>query len=372
MTLSDEFTTIDTWPALEALAPEWEGLSRDATASYLTDSFAWAKLSWDCPLTDSARGLFCVVGRRAGHLALVWPFVVRRHRGFRIAQPLATTWGDYSTVPVAGGPAAEELVGTAWSVLRRRCPADLIHLPFVRQGSLLNGIVSRQAGCVLLHSLPAPWVCWDGLATFDDYLHRLSPAPRRDLLRKERRLAEMGRLRFESITDAARARPAIDWMLFHKARWLDRSGKQDTTWIRAEQFRTFLCSLMETCGPSGRCIIHILMLDDKPIAADLSAIDAVRVGWYMGTFDDALARHSPGNVLKLLTLRWAFERGLIFDMRLGEGEHKRFWANRVETTLTWRAAVSSWGRAYVFGRRAQPIMNPALRRLRFGIRRRAA
>jgi CelD/BcsL family acetyltransferase involved in cellulose biosynthesis len=188
-----------------------------------------------------------------------------------------------------------------------------------------------------------------------------SPQPRRDLGRKHRRLAEKGPLDFSVITNPDDAVPAIDWMLHHKARWLERSGKEDATWIGEERFRTFLQKLMLRFGPEQRCAVLALKQGGKILAADLVSIEGSRVGWYMGTFDQEFRRHSPGHVLKEYALRWALERGLTFDMRLGDGEHKRFWATGAETTMTLRFSISAWGRIYMAAKRVQPLLRRAPR-----------
>ncbi len=349
------FETCTDWDELSALAAEWDALWQRARTGYLIESFDWARLTWIHP-HDAGR-LFCLSGRQGGRLALIWPFLLRGGRPWSIAEPLATVWGDYSTVLTDDSG----LIEAAWRRLRATCPADLIHLPFMRAGSRLAAVVAATGAAVHLHTLPAPWVSWQGIGTWDAYLHGLSPDQRRDLGRKHRRLAETGSMRFEIVTASDAARPVIDWMLHHKAVWLEHSEKSDTTWIRDDRFRAFLYDLMVAFGPSQRCAIFVLRIGDRIVAADLASIDDVRVGWYMGTFDAGFRRYSPGHVLKEYALHWAFDRGLDFDMRLGDGEHKRFWANRTEPTVTWRAAASAWGRAYVLAKRAQAL-RAALRR----------
>lgn len=340
--------SISDWSVLARIAPQWDELWERAQGAYLIESFGWARLSWELPPDTAARRLFCVTAHQDGVLKAICPFVIERGK-WRVARPIETLWGDYSTV-LAETP---ELVEATWRYIQRHCPADLIHLPFVRDSSPLHRVVAGSG--LHLYSLAAPFVSWQGVSDWDGFMRTRSADQRRDLRRKHRRLEEAGKLAFEEVTDPEAAKPVIDWMLLHKARWLDYTGKEDATWVRNERFRQFLYELMGSFGPAGRCILFTLRQNDQIIAADLSSIDHIRVGWYMGTFDQALRRYSPGNVLKEYTLKWAFDRGLQFDMRLGAGEHKQFWCTDIEQTSTWRCPVSVWGRAYVLAKKARAL-----------------
>lgn len=349
--------TLHDWESLAALAPEWESLWHRHGAAYLIDSFGWADLTWRFPPQDRSHQLFAVTAHRNGRLALVWPFAIRQHRLWRTAQPIGTVWGDYSSVLVEDMPDAGRLIALAWQRVLRHCPADLIHLPFLPASSTLQRILMEtSAPAVQLGTLAAPFVSWDGIDNWDCYCQARSPSQRRDLGRKHRRLAEQGKLTFEEVSDPAKAKPVIAWLLHHKAQWLDASGKQDATGVRDDRFQTFLEQLMLRFGPERRCILFVLRQNDRIIAADLASIEDVRVGWYMGTFDSAFRKYSPGHVLKEYTLRWAFDRNLRFDMRLGDGEHKRLWSTGAETTRTLRFGRSLRGRGYVLAKRAQPAL----------------
>ncbi len=139
-------------------------------------------------------------------------------------------------------------------------------------------------------------------------------------------------------------------MIRHKRTWLDHAGREDKICLRTDEYPRFLKAQVRAFFPSGHCMIFVLKLDDRIIAMDLASIDKVRFECNVGTFDYELRKYSPGHVLKEHHIRWALERGLDYDMRLGDGEHKRFWGNRAERTFTWRVANSPWGMAYIAGK----------------------
>jgi CelD/BcsL family acetyltransferase involved in cellulose biosynthesis len=344
----DEYEIITDLQQIEALAPEWAALWQRAHADYLLTSPDWARISQRIPPDARVRRLICVVARRNGRLDLVWPFVVYRNNLWRVAVPLSSEWGDYSGVLVEDGPDADARVAAAWETLRHTCRCDLISLSFVRENSVLARLVGRDTGPkVALHELEAPWASLAG-HSWQSYWASRSARERNGFARKRRRLEEGGALTIEEIHAPRDAAPVLEWLIEAKKVWLAKSGRPDKIRLQTDEFRRFLSALADTLMPEGRCALSVLRQGQTILAADLNLIDKARVEWYVGTFHPDYARFTPGQILKEHCLRWACERGLDYDMRLGGGQHKHFWANRVEPTTTWRLANSPWGAAYVW------------------------
>lgn len=364
LTSADVYEIISDWRQLDALSPEWAALWQRAHADYLLTSPDWAGISRRIPPDARARHLVCLIARRHGRLGLVWPFVVYANNWWRVAVPLASEWGDYSSVLVEDGPDAEARVSAAWAVLRRSCRCDLISLSFVRENSSLARLVSRdRRPKVALHELEAPWASLTG-GSWQTYWASRSAHERSGFARKRRRLEEKGALTIEEIRTPREAAPVVEWLIEAKRVWLAKSGREDKIRLLTDEFRQFLCALTDTFMPEGRCALFVLRQGETILAADLNLIDKARVEWYVGTFHPDYARFTPGQILKEHCVRWACEHGLDYDMRLGGGQHKHFWANRVEATTTWRLANSSWGVAYVRLKQGLAAVRGQLRRLR--------
>ena len=342
-----DYEVVNDWNRLVSLRAEWEELWKRVPSNYLLDSFEWAKLCWEIP-REPGSSLYCLIGRDGGELRLIWPLAISRHQGFIIAKPLATEWGDYSTILADRVDDLE----SAWDMAQRTCRCDLFHLPFVREHSALNrAILAGAKPRVALYTLPAPWIRRAGADSWEHYYRALSRQRRMKLARQERRLAELGDLRFELIFDPERARPVIDWILERKRAWIRQSGVEDAAHTDAPELPQFLNAAMAEIGPRKRWVLFALRLDDKVIAADLSSIEHHRAGWYLGSFDADYNKYSVGMILRKRAVRWAFEQGLDVDMRLGDNLYKQFWQNEVETTITYRCSNSVRGMGYVFGKR---------------------
>lgn len=353
---SDVHTVVTDWDELERLAPEWRELWQRASHDYLLTTPEFAEISRRVSPDQRERRLVCVVSRgQQGRLVLIWPFVVYRNHGLRVAVPLSSEWGDYSDVLVEDGPQAQERVRAAWRTLRRACRCDLFGFSFVRASGRLATLIAGECRVKFaLHDLEAPEAILGGL-TWDAYWASRSARERSGFGRKRRRLQEQGPLAIEEIRDPQRAAPVFDWLIEAKKVWLGKSGKEDKIRLLTNEFRDFLNALATSFMPDGRSELHVLRQGDTILAADLLLIDKARVEWYVGAFHPDYGKYTPGMLLKEHTLQQVIARGLDYDMRLGGGQHKHFWETRVEPTTTWRVANSPAGVGYVLLKNAAKL-----------------
>jgi CelD/BcsL family acetyltransferase involved in cellulose biosynthesis len=159
----------------------------------------------------------------------------------------------------------------------------------------------------------------------------------------------------------------IDWLLGHKKRWLDHQGLR-SDWIGRADYRDFLVALASHAD--AKVMLFALKLDGVPIAAQLATIDPARFEAHIGVYDPQWSFYAPGQILTEHCLGWAFERGLDFDLRVGEEPYKRDWAPRSCDTTTWYIATA-WRGLPIAARRRAVLLSRQLRtRLRRLARRR--
>lgn len=333
---------------LETLDDGWAELWKRSQTAYLMQTLEWTRITLENPPDNRRREVYCIVGNQDGQVDVIWPFTVYRNNQWRMATPIAADWGDYTSVLVEDGPETAMRTQAAWQAARRLIPCDLFDLRFVRESDPLHSIIEHDSTPKqTLYQLEAPWIALKGFQKWDDYWQTINANHRRDLGRKRRRLAEQGEIRVHEVTDPARGRELIDWMIDHKRIWLDHAEREDKIRLRTDEYPRFLKAQVDALFPTGRCMIFALTLGDRVLAMDLASIDKTRFECNVGTFDYEFRKWSPGHILKEYHIKWALDRGLDYDMRLGDGEHKRFWGNRIEQTTTWRVANSAWGHAYV-------------------------
>jgi CelD/BcsL family acetyltransferase involved in cellulose biosynthesis len=109
---SPEYKILTDFQSVIALQDEWEDLCRRSTRHYLAQSFTWFRASWETTAAPRGDRLYCLVIRVAGKIRLIWPFVIFRAGGVKVARPLPQAT-EYCTVLVEDGPDAERYVAAA-------------------------------------------------------------------------------------------------------------------------------------------------------------------------------------------------------------------------------------------------------------------
>ncbi|HVS39270.1 MAG TPA: GNAT family N-acetyltransferase [Gemmataceae bacterium] len=129
----------------------------------------------------------------------------------------------------------------------------------------------------------------------------LSPTRRRTLERKQRRLAEAGRVAFAILPPNGDVRRWIDAFLqLEKAGWKGRAG---TALACTGADRRFFTTAAVAAFERGRLLAHGLYLDDRPIALRCSFLAGDGSFAFKTAYDEAFSRFSPGVLLELDNLR---------------------------------------------------------------------
>jgi CelD/BcsL family acetyltransferase involved in cellulose biosynthesis len=118
-------------------------------------------------------------------------------------------------------------------------------------------------------------------------------------------------------------------------------------------YKTFLIAVAQTKAIE-QLKVFTLKVNDEIISARLSRISKRRVENVISTFSPAYSKYGPGQLLLEDILKWAFERRLDCDLRLGDQPHKQSWANSTSQATTYQfinslrgAAFSAAGAAYL-------------------------
>jgi CelD/BcsL family acetyltransferase involved in cellulose biosynthesis len=352
----DSYEVITTPEAFLGLREPWGELCARVRTPFVGQTFDWAWLCWQTVACPRGRTLACVVARCEGRLVLVWPLAIS-HDPWRgaTARSLDSETSEYSDMLVEAGPDAAGRVACALSALRRARACDLVELANVRADTVLASVLAT--------SLPGPRpfregsmtaasVDWRGVESWESYIEGLDAKERRELGRKKRRLEEQAPLRMDVLQDVSEAASVIDWTLDQKLAWLESTGRHNA-WIATPEHRAFLKASMATLGPAGRRVIFVLRLGETIIAMLLSSVADTRLEWFMCASDPAYARQSPAQVLREFVLRWAYERRLDCDFRMGEQRFKHLWGNAITPTSTWVIGHSVRGRTLMACQRAK-------------------
>lgn len=320
-----EYLSIRSASDLTLLADEWNALARRCPGYLLSQTHRWAEVAWQTIAQPRGRTLAGVAVRSAGRLVAVWPLVAYRDRGARIVRPLGSEATEYCAPLVEPGVERDAWLSALWQAAIRH--ADVIMLPFLPADSPLDVLLRRETRPRFVAATSqALWVAHADHADWKSYEASVSTQHRAELRRKRRRLADHGSVKFSELgNDGAEA--LVDWILDHKRRWLGRLDLGNE-WLKRSDYRDFLVALAAVPLPLGRVSLFVLALDGVPVAAQLNSVDGTRVESLIATYDDRYSRFSVGNIVNEECLRWALERGLDYDFRLGDQSFKLVWAKR--------------------------------------------
>jgi CelD/BcsL family acetyltransferase involved in cellulose biosynthesis len=346
------------------LAAEWDDLAARCPGHYFAQTHQWADAAWRLIAKPRGRQLQCLSLRSQNRLVGVWPLAVERGGKLRIVRPLGTEGSEYSAPLVEPGPDLAARTRLLWSAAAKL--GDLVVLPNVRAHTPLAGILN---GSSLWRApdlaAPAPFIAHRDYADWAAYQKTLSASLRHKLRRVRRRLAEKGAVTLGAEPPEGSA-ALVDWMLERKKRWLDDQGLR-SDWIGRTDYREFLVAMANRAD--AKVMLFALKLNGVPIAAQLATVDPTRFEAHIGVYDPQWSFYAPGQILTEYCLNWAFERGLDFDLRVGEESYKRDWAPRSCDTTTWYVATTWRGLSVAARRRAVLVSWQLKSRLRRLLRR---
>jgi CelD/BcsL family acetyltransferase involved in cellulose biosynthesis len=323
------------------------------------------------------RPLFVGVAGADGRPLALLPLGVVRRRGGLVAQWLGGSHGNFNL-----------------GVLDRSAPSRLTP-PVLRALLVAAG---RQAGidAFLLTQMPYRWDGLDnplaglgGITSVErGYRGRLGPdaeavlkerlsaSARRNLARKERRLADHGEIRLLRAQSPAEAERLLNVYLTDKAVWFRRRGIVDP--FAAPGIREFLTAAAQGGVTDGNPAIELYGYE---VGGDLLAVlgGAVADGrfccMFIGMIEGELARFSPGQQLAVSVVADLCARGFqMFDLGVGDTAYKLRLCPEEEPLFDLALPVSLRGRALAAGwtamrhaRRAakrSPAIRAAIDRLR--------
>ena len=250
-----------------------------------------------------------VFGRDVGAL-LIWtgtdrrkllglfPARVERHR-YGVPIPLLVGWTHPFApfgVPLLDRDSAEAAVEAAFQFLAKGVLPGLLLLPFVPSAgkfaaALAAVIIKQQGGCA--------WFSEHARAALSpplmrgNYLDRtISARKRKELRRQMRQLADQGEVTLDRASTAAEMSGALDDFLALEMRgWKGHAG---TAAAQQSDVQAFMQNAVRALGAAGQVQIDRLQLAGRTIAASILLRSGPAVWFWKITYDEDVARASPG------------------------------------------------------------------------------
>jgi CelD/BcsL family acetyltransferase involved in cellulose biosynthesis len=199
----------------------------------------------------------------------------------------------------------------------------------------------------------------------------------KQLRSKERKLAELGEVRFVTATTPEEQFRFLTAFLRQKAEWFEKRNMSDA--FADQPTKDFFEGMIQENASSDGNIIdfHVLLLDGHPIALYSGATHQKRLSLYTTSIvlDDEIGKSSPGELVLKAMIETACKQGIeIIDLGVGSSETKRRWLPDEEPIIDMIRGYGAGGcaLAHVMSQmqtikrviKASPAMMSAVRKLR--------
>ncbi|HTJ94885.1 MAG TPA: GNAT family N-acetyltransferase [Pararobbsia sp.] len=356
--IASQYEIVSDERSFVALEQEWNDLWSRAQGRYY-QAFGVCRLAWELVAKPQGRRLRCVVCRRDGRIVMIWPLVIYRRGFWTYVLPLSPDAGDYTSVLVEDGPDAPNLIASAWHAARKRCGADFVALPYLREHQELYRIASHERRR-LFATRHDSWVArLRDESAWGSYSRSLGTLFGKRPGTFARRLSNEGQVavQFADHTDRSAVERLVDWLLTNKQAWGERVGKMES-WITSTHYRNFLVHLLTPGQGEPMARMIVVTLDEAPVAALITTVGNPCASALISAFDERHGKASPGSIAIEHAMRWTFDNQWDLDLGVGAERFKSYWARGdVSTVWTLHLVNSHWGHAAVLAKRL-------LRRLR--------
>ncbi len=325
--------------ALEALRPAWGALW-----SRLPDATPFQSPDWLIPWwRHIGEGELMTLAFRSpedGALAALLPlYVYRQADGVRSLFPLGIATTDYLDALVAPEHRSAVLPRIGAELAARARRFDICEWPQLRPGSaLLEAPAPEGWADEVTAGDPCPVLT---LPRDPSALGEHVPAEQLESLGRRRlRAAKKGALRFERGEDGTAEEILEAHLRLHAARW-EKRGEDGV--LAADPVQAAHRESLPGLLRAGALRLYAMRLDGRIVAtlqgfADPPGRPGRRVYFYLGGFDPAVERLSPGMLVVGHGIEEAVREGAVaVDFLRGQERHKYLWGAR--DTPTWRRTL---------------------------------
>ncbi|MEO0619626.1 MAG: GNAT family N-acetyltransferase [Pseudomonadota bacterium] len=232
--------------------------------------------------------------------------------------------------------------------LRGISGVDMVELNEVPASSRLAAALDSMARPVFTDNATAI-MNFRGLSTWEDYQASLNCSIRRGRAKRRNKLERAGDVTFDVLWPCDPGfDEAVTTVIEMKRQWIAATGRVGTG-LEGETLSTFLAHLTGDASLRAGLVLHVLKLDNRPIAIELGIIRGDDYASFIAGFDGALNDLSPGKIQMERSFRWFLENGVVrYDFLPNPASYKAGWTNESETVVTFSIPLNMTGRLLAF------------------------
>jgi CelD/BcsL family acetyltransferase involved in cellulose biosynthesis len=332
------------------IKPHWDALWQRCGA-HVFQTHAWIE-GW-LRASNGYAAPRVAVSWHGGEILAAFPLAVRRRFGFRTLEWSAQTLSDYCDALAT--PETASQLPVLWEAVCEAGGFTLVNLAQVSTGAVVQPFLDgertsrtrivrrdRQERCLGIDCHRR-----DGEAWF----RSLGKKARNNFWRGERILTEAG---------GDVAYHCLDPLEGTIEAELRRAMALKREWLRTTDPASPLLgrdgdaleAMLSAAAGAGLIRLFMLSCGDRMAAASVNFVHADQMQAYMTCYDPAFSRASPGMILMVRYIRWAFDNGMTkVDFLRGEEPFKSHLANCEISLNTYTGARTVVGRAAVAAHR---------------------
>lgn len=336
---------------IEEVEPIWRRLSAGGVESP-GQNFDFIHL-WVKDRQISAAAQFYVVGSIDGEPVAILPLHRKRVHGIRLF-----TWfpgpqaGCYAPVADYNRLAALAPADCAafWEAMTSSLKgADLVYLRTIPVGIYGHeGLFDRLGSSLPVETLyRAQFSSWERCDS-----EQRSRSRRKHDRQQGDRLAALGEVGFEQVSDVEEASRAVDIMFAQRSARFRAQGIRDA--FVADDLEGFYRAALDP-GSGIDVRLHVLRLDGEIVAVRYNVVHGDRMFCLISSMADCerIQSGSPGKQCLLRVMQTVFDQGIaVFDMGCGYTDEKRHWCNVQIPLRQHYVALTPLGALIVTGHRA--------------------
>jgi len=310
------------------IGPAWDALSLRCGQSVF-QSHGWVEAWWGSRRTNDRSRLRVGLCWSDDKVVAVMAFATRRHRGVRVLEWAAKDCSDYCDALVDPElPEGWRALEYIWAAVADSGGFDIVYLSHVRPDAALRMLLDGRRQAVTLkpgqrqaRSLQVRNDAADGRLWF----RGLNKKARNNHTRGMRIVGESGPVTVKVSEPGDDIDAVVERMIGLKQRWLVATGQSNS--ILENDAQTLRALIRELVHQRAVRLFSI-HCGDALVAGSVNIMAGTRMQAFFAAYDPRFDRASPGTLVMVEYLMWAFERGIKeVDFLCGEEEYKFKFAN---------------------------------------------
>lgn len=308
---------------------EWDALVLRSPTRTIFQTYSWHRAWWQTVARH--QDLFLIVVRNQTQIMGIAPLCIFQKGRLKILKFMATGQADYCDFLY--DQHQPDILRQIFAFLKTKKDMwDAAAFDYIPQesvsGSFLSQVKGWRSRLYAKHPCPA-FVFKKDKGNLEMLLQKKSLKRHAHYFESKKNFA------VKHLTETSLIKPYLD--LFFEQHIKRRKMARTESLFQDEKYRQFYRALVDELSSRKNVIFTVIESESSPIAFHFGFLFQGRFMWYKPSFDPALAKHSPGEVLlKELLTHAATLNCQEFDFTIGDEAFKSRFANHVRHSVSYK------------------------------------